>query len=141
MRRNAWNRPVARHLPLELVRDVRLKVDVGALGAIKELEISNEWRRREDVFQIPDLTPTIVPHHDIGDETGVAQRQRGTRHLLRVEYTGLRIPYVVMCMRGWRTLRFVDNFLNAGRALIMAAASVDATETLTSLSYRCGLGG
>lgn len=57
---------------VELVRDVRPKVDVGALGAIEELEISNEWRLREDVLQIPDLTPTIVSHHDIRDEAGVA---------------------------------------------------------------------
>ena len=90
-----------------------IEPDVGTLHAIEELEIADQGRVRKDVFQIPDLAPTVVTQHHVWIEARIAQVHRDARDLLRIEYRGFRIPQVVVHLGRDATAWLVDQLPDA----------------------------
>src|SRR3569832_54052 len=88
----------------------RVEADICAVQAVEEFEIANQWRFGENIFEIPDLTPAVVPEHDVRNKPGIAQGHGDACDLLGIENRCLRLSQIVMNLWCDGTMGFVNDF-------------------------------
>jgi hypothetical protein len=104
---------------------VPIEAYVCARHPIKEFEVTNELGFRKDILQVPDFAPAIVAEHDIWNESSIAQVERHTRYLLRVEHSGLRFTQVMMNLRSYGAPGLVDDLAHTGQLGVLTLGYED----------------
>lgn len=117
---DAWPRIRARGI-------AGIKAGIGAACTIEEFEVTDERCILENIFQVSDFAPAVVPDDHVRDKSRFFQAKRHTRNCLRIQHMCFCIAQIAVRLRSGLARWSVYHFLHAWNTCFLALRDEDNT--------------